>query len=86
MVTLEEKRQSPRHRTLKGAHIVFHEGRSTISCLVRNLSDSGALLRVDSVIGIPDKFTLVIAGELHRDARVVRRSENEIGVVFVTTD
>ena len=84
-VTMAEKRQSSRRRTLKGAHIVFHEGRSTISCLVRNLSDTGALLRVESPIGIPDTFTLVIPGELQREAHVVRRSGTEIGVGFIST-
>lgn len=79
----EERRQSSRRRTLKGAHIVFGGGRSTISCLVRNLSDTGALLRVESPIGIPDIFTLVIPGELQHEARVVRRSGTEVGVTFV---
>ncbi|MEO6013428.1 MAG: PilZ domain-containing protein [Devosia sp.] len=80
---MEDKRRFLRRRTLKGAHIVFHEGRSTISCLVRNLSDLGALLRVESPIGIPDIFTLVIPGELQREAHVVRRSGTEIGVEFI---
>lgn len=79
---MEEKRNSPRHRTLKGAYIVFNEDRSTISCVVRNLSEGGALLRVDSVVGIPDGFALVIAGGLRREVRVIRRSGNEIGVMF----
>ena len=77
-----EQRQAKRHRTLKGGKIVFNDGRSTISCTVRNLSETGALLRVESVIGIPEMFELLIAGAESRRASVVRRTAKELGIRF----
>ena len=36
----DERRQAQRYRTLKGAHIVFNRGGSSINCVVRNLSEN----------------------------------------------
>lgn len=48
-----EQRQATRHRTLKGAKIVFNDGHSTISCTVRNLSETGALVaRFSQIEGV----------------------------------
>lgn len=81
-----DKRASPRHRTLKGAHIVFNNGASTIDCIVRDLSETGARLKVTTVLGIPDLFDLLIEGEgIPRPCRVARRSNSEIGVSFTAT-
>lgn len=78
----EERRHVPRRRTLKGAMIVFNDGRSTIAATVRNLSEAGANLRVASVIGIPDTFVLRLSdGSIHTCRAIWRKSE-EIGVTF----
>jgi PilZ domain len=78
---MTENRASPRVRTLKGASIVF--GGSTVDCVVRNLSETGACLEVASPVGIPDDFTLQIKSEpTKRDCHVVWRSANRIGAYF----
>lgn len=77
-----EQRHSPRRRVLKAANILFNDGRSTISCTIRNLSDNGALLRVESVVGVPESFVLVAAGGLTRTCTAVRKAATEIGVRF----
>jgi hypothetical protein len=51
-----------RCRVLKGAHITFKGHWAAIDCVVRNLSDRGACLKVESPIGIPDSFDLVLGG------------------------
>lgn len=79
---MEERRFSGRRRVLKGAHIVFNEGRSTITCIVRNLSTTGALLRVESVVGVPPDFVLSLDDGAQYRCRMVRRSGVEIGVKF----
>lgn len=78
----EEKRAAPRHRTLKGARIAFHDGFSTIECTVRNMSDIGAMLKVASVIGIPDHFDLVLSDGQKFTCTVARRTATEVGVTF----
>ena len=46
----EENRNEQRHHTLKPGLIVFNNGFSTIECTVRNLSEGGAQLKVESLI------------------------------------
>ena len=61
-----EQRNDQRHRTLKPGLIVFNDGYSTIECMVRNLSEGGAQLKVESLIGIPDTFRPEAQGRRHR--------------------
>jgi hypothetical protein len=78
-----DRRGSERRRQLKGALIVFNNGHSTINGVLRNLSDTGALIKVPSTIGVPDIFELRISNAERRRCLVVRRSGTEIGVRFV---
>lgn len=79
---MSEKRRSPRLRTLKGGMIIFGTA-PAVDCIIRNLSETGALLVVNSA-GIPDEFALVIKPEmLKRKCRVVWRSVDRIGASFV---
>jgi hypothetical protein len=78
----DEHRSAPRHRVLKAATIEF--GGGGIDCVVRNISDTGAALEVTSPVGIPERFTLVVAQEHGtRLCRVMWRREKRIGVAFV---
>ena len=55
-----------------------------IDCVVRNMSQTGARLTVESPVGIPDDFTLLIKPELTKRAcQVVWRKPGSIGVRFV---
>lgn len=78
----EERRATIRHRTLKGGKIAINEGFSTIDCTVRNMSTTGAMLRVSSVVGIPDAFQLVLSDGQAFDCVVQRRTGTDIGVSF----
>jgi hypothetical protein len=79
---MDERRIAPRKRTLKAAQILFNQ-KSVINCAVRNLSGTGACLEVESPMGIPDNFTLLIESEcLRRPCVVAWRSMTRIGVAF----
>lgn len=79
---MEERRNIPRLRTLKGGLIQFGTAPS-FECTIRNMSDAGALLMVNPA-GIPDEFTLVIKPEMiKRPCRVAWRSADKIGVSFI---
>jgi len=79
----QEGRKAARHRTLKAARITFQGHGAAIDCLVRNLSDGGACLKVESPIGIPNTFDLVFdSGSIHR-CRVTWRKATQIGVGFI---
>ena len=78
-----EHRSAARVKTLKGGRIIFNRG-PDISCIIRNLSETGASLEVKSQRGIPDAFWLMINRELtKRDCRVMWRGVNRMGVSFV---
>lgn len=78
---MEDKRKLRRTRVLKAGMIAF--GGSAISCTVRNLTKSGAMLDVVSPLGVPREFTLVISSDsIHRECRIVWIKEQRIGVSF----
>jgi hypothetical protein len=56
---MADRRNAPRGKTYKVARIAFGGNRAVIGCLVRNLSEAGACLAVESQIDIPDRFNLV---------------------------
>jgi len=78
-----DKRRATRHRVLQGGAISFHHLGAKIDCTARNLSETGACLLVQSPIGIPDDFDLLLDREsAPRRCHVVWRSANRIGVEF----
>jgi len=79
----DEHRKEPRQRTFKGGTISFDRA-AGIDCVVRNISKSGACLEVQSPLGIPEQFTLVVKpDDLKRSCQVAWRSAGRIGVLFV---
>jgi len=80
---VNEHRKEQRQRTFKGGTISFDRA-AGIDCLVRNISKTGACLEIDTTVGIPEKFTLVIKPEyLKRNCQVVWRTAQKVGVHFV---
>ena len=78
---MEDKRRLRRTRVLKAGMISF--GGAAISCAVRNLTKSGAMLDVASPLGVPREFTLVISSdEVRHECRIVWIKERRIGVSF----
>jgi hypothetical protein len=80
-----EMRRPLRQRALKTGKIIVNSGGSVFDCLIRNVSDTGALLEIESSLGIPDSFGLVIGEapqERARQVRVVRRQATRLGVAF----
>jgi hypothetical protein len=56
---------------------------STINCLIRDISISGAALDVANPHDIPERFNLVFKADGTRiPCHVVRRQEERIGVAF----
>ena len=79
----EEKRNNARRRTLKTGTIAF--GRAAgIDCVVRNLSKTGACLEIDSPLGIPDEFILIIKPDrTSHGCKIIWRQLKRLGVSFV---
>jgi PilZ domain len=80
---MNERRSTPRRRVLKAGTIEFNRA-GGVSCTVRNLSATGACLEVESPLGIPESFDLMIGSDWHaRHCRVVWQTVHRIGVQFI---
>ncbi len=79
---MTDQRKSQRESTYKAARIGTG-ARAATHCGVRNLSATGACLRVDDPQDVPDTFHLVFdSGEPSRSCRVVWRNTRQLGVRF----
>ena len=80
---MDTNSRAQRQRMLKAATIEF--GGGAIDCTIRNWSETGAALDVNSPIGIPERFRLVQTSDKSQHlCRVVWRKETRIGVTFET--
>lgn len=81
----ENKRISPRIRTFLKGQVVFNNRMSTMDCVIRNISGTGAKLQLTQAVTLPDQFELHIPqkGETSR-VRIRWRRGDEIGVSFLT--
>jgi hypothetical protein len=82
-ISVPERRRVRRTRVLKGAKIIFGQRAPTADCLVRNLTNLGACLRVSDTVGIPARFELTFDdGRSCRACRVIWRHTDSVGVIF----
>src|SRR3974377_1717490 len=77
--SLRELRDSRRHEIHYLAQIDRDGVLSPLSCIIWDISDSGARLTVADDQQVPDEFTLL----LRRRCRGVRRYDGQVGVVFM---
>ena len=77
-----EHRVINRRRVLKTAHIVISEKTPKLECVARDVSDSGARLKVSTTLGIPANFDVIIDGK-RRSCQTVWKTDTTIGVSFV---
>jgi PilZ domain len=80
---VKERRSLSRQKSFLQGRIYFNNRRSTVDCLIRDYSDTGARLKFSETIAVPEVIELFIPNkeEIHR-ARVEWRSGNEMGVSF----
>lgn len=77
---MQDRRSHERAAQFGSARILI-DFSGSVSCALLDRSEGGARLKVVSVLGIPDRFTLQIGAE-HIPARVAWRSPAEVGVAF----
>jgi hypothetical protein len=76
-----EKRASPRKPVLMSAAIAF--AGTSVDCLVRNISISGAALDVSNRHDIPERFDLIFKTDgTQIPCQIVWRRDEQIGVKF----
>jgi hypothetical protein len=81
---MAERRSSGRQKSFLQGRIYFNNRRSSVDCLIRDYSETGAKLKFSESIAVPEAIELYIPNkeEIHR-ARVEWRSGNEMGISFV---
>lgn len=82
---MSEQKPMPRGRTFLAGKVISNYGQSSIDCVVRRISDTGAVIEVESVFGVPEHFHLLISGEGEpRPCKRSWQSEKQIGLLFET--
>ena len=77
------RRSNDRAKTLKSAKIVFNKNQSVIDCFIRDLSPTGAKLKLGDLVPVPRTFVLELHDGTRYDCERVRAMGEEIGVRFL---
>ncbi len=77
----ENRREFRTPTNLNG--IIVLDGGQEVRCLIKDISAQGALLIVESVLGIPPRFDLRLGSGQARRAQVQWRGLSRVGVMFV---
>jgi hypothetical protein len=81
---MSEHRREIRQRTFLKGRIVFNKGASSMDCLVRDMSASGARLSLSETTTLPDAFELYIPqkDKTYRSTLAWRRQDS-VGITFL---
>lgn len=80
---MQDRRQNVRDKVLLGGVAEIREIGSTMDCVVRNFSESGACVEFDAHTNLPDEISLTIKrkGRSYL-ARMIWRHANRVGLAF----
>lgn len=80
------RRVKSRQRTLLRGIVVYADGRHTVDCTIRDLSEDGARLLLKSRQTIPSRFHLInFRSHTLHEAELVRVKGEELGVKLLST-
>jgi hypothetical protein len=80
-----ERRRRGRRRAILSGFLVLDDGRSS-SCRIVDISDSGARVKLPTMLPLPPKLWLINASDwLAYEAALAWRSETEAGLRFLST-
>lgn len=88
------RRHEARSRVFEGASVVFNGRQSVLACTVRNRSQTGAMLRLQDWIALPETFDIETFDMKTSDAEIAEkagsrrvrqcwRRGDDVGVVFL---
>jgi hypothetical protein len=80
---MQDRRQGARDKVLYGGVAAVNERGSTMDCVVRNISDTGACVEFDTAAKLPAEMNLTIArkGRSYL-TRMIWRQANKVGLAF----
>jgi len=83
LVNLDERRQAVRQPTFKAGEIILEDG-CALDCVIRNVSDSGCLIKLENANALPAEIQIRIDRDKPaRRAEIVWRSTTLAGAMFV---
>ncbi|MFO1106873.1 MAG: PilZ domain-containing protein [Amaricoccus sp.] len=82
-MTGTDRRQSPRRRLLRRAQVVFRNGYSVLDCIVLDLSEGGARLKLTNWNVLPNRFELRMENSPPQIATVCHRAADVTGIRFL---
>ena len=82
----DTKRRQDRKTVLKGAKVVFNNGKGVLVCRVRDLSPGGARLEFPPRQTLPETFELHVTGQPVRQCERRWVRNNIVGVRFVAEE
>jgi two-component system chemotaxis response regulator CheY len=77
---MDDRRSATRTRVLKSGKILL--GKHAVPCTVRNVSETGACLEVQTTAGVPSDFILIIGNDPERTCKTIWRDHRKLGVQF----
>ena len=77
---MRERRFHPRVRVLKSGKVIL--GKKTVPCTVRNISEGGVCLQVQTTFGLPAQFDFAMAAGPARACKVAWLDATRMGVAF----
>lgn len=78
-----QRRGAQRQKTLIGAKVVFNDMMSTYDCVIRDLSETGARVKLNHSVQVPNAFMLRFSDGRIKHCKVKRRMALELGVAFI---
>ena len=80
---MQDRRQSVRDKVLYGGVAETNERRSTLDCVVRNISERGACVELDPAVKLPQELNLTITRKGRSFlAQLIWRQANKVGLAF----
>lgn len=80
---MQDRRQGARDKVLYGGVAAVNGHGSTMDCVVRNISDTGACVEFDTAAKLPEEMNLTIARKGRSFlARLIWRQANKVGLAF----
>ena len=80
--TSDEHRISQRQRQFKRAKLIFNNDQSVIDCVLRDISATGARVRLKGLFDGPKQIVLKVSDNLTYSADVMWNRNNELGLRF----
>ena len=83
---IADRRLETRSRLHQPARLVFNGEQSVFACILRNRSQTGAMVRMADWTELPQTFDLDIPEGHSRRVRQCWRRGDEVGLAFLTAD